>query len=168
MKSLMAAVSILAISIGSASLAGNDRDRDRDDDKVEQIAGPKGDTGAQGPKGDTGATGAQGAKGDTGATGSPGKDGAPGLNGTSFDYTRYMNDLSTTASLGGVELRTPTDGVWSYGIGIGGIVSEGDSAEAISGGIRYGISDERSLYGKVSVSLDGNSTAWYIGYEGQF
>jgi outer membrane usher protein FimD/PapC len=76
--------------------------------------------------------------------------------------------LATATALGGIELRTPAEGIWSYGLGIGGIVSEGDSAEAISAGIRYGVSENSSLYGKVSRSLQGDSTSWYVGFESQF
>ena len=51
---------------------------------VNDVQGPKGDTGAtgpQGPKGDTGATGPQGPKGDTGATGPQGPKGDTGATG---------------------------------------------------------------------------------------
>lgn len=37
--------------------------------KIDEVPGPKGDTGAQGPKGDTGAQGPQGPKGDPGTPG---------------------------------------------------------------------------------------------------
>lgn len=189
MKILMTATSVLAISIASFAYAGDDDDfpgkscEKGNASFCQGEQGPKGDTGPQGPKGDAGATGPQGPKGDTGpqgVAGADGKDGEQGLkgetgaqgpagkDGASFDYSRYMNDLTTVNALGGIELRTPADGVWSYGLGIGGVVSEGDSAQAIAAGIRYGISDERSLYGKLSISLEGDSTAWFIGYEGQF
>ena len=151
----MSAVSIVAISLGSVVSAGNNDNRDKDK-KVEQIAGPQGE---QGPRGEKGKQGKQGKQGEQGI---------PGVDGISFDYSRYMNDISSTSALGGLELRTPTVGVWTYSIGIGGISSEGDSAEAISAGLRYGISDTGSIYGKVSRSLEGNSTSWFAGYEGQF
>ena len=79
-----------------------------------------------------------------------------------------MNGLASAAVLGGIELRTPTDGVWTYGVGLGGVVNEGDSAKAISAGIRYGVNGTSSIYGKVSRSLQGDSTSWYVGFEGQF
>lgn len=166
--------SVLAMmALATSAYAG--REDDDDDDRgprgEQGIQGEQGPIGPQGPKGDTGPIGATGPQGDTGPkgdTGPAGQDGADGRDGVSFDYDRYLNDLSSTTALGGIELRTPTKGVWTYGVGIGGVVSEGDSAEAVSAGIRYGITEYSSVYGKISRSLKGNSTAWYVGFEGQF
>jgi len=78
---------------------------------------------------------------------------------------RYGNGIAASTALGGMELRTPGEGDWSIGGGIGGIIQGGDNFEAISLGVRYGISDRVSVYAKVSQSLQGNSTAWFVGAE---
>jgi len=78
---------------------------------------------------------------------------------------RYGHSVAASTALGGLELRTPGEGDWSIGGGIGGIIQGGDNFEAISLGVRYGISDRVSVYGKVSQSLQGNSTAWFVGAE---
>ena len=78
---------------------------------------------------------------------------------------RYGHSVAASTALGGLELRTPGEGDWSIGGGIGGIIQGGDNFEAISLGVRYGISDRVSVYGKVSQSLQGNSTAWFVGVE---
>ena len=161
MKKLATTVSVIAMmALATAAYAGKDDD---DDDR-----GPRGEQGIQGEQGPKGDTGAQGPKGDTGATGQDGKDGTNGRDGVSFGYDRYMNGLASTAALGGLELRTPVEGVWTYGVGFGGVMDEGDNAEAISAGIRYGVNDTSSVYGKLSRSLQGDSTSWYVGFEGQF
>ena len=78
---------------------------------------------------------------------------------------RYGHSVAASTALGGLELRTPGEGDWSIGGGIGGIIQGGDNFEAISLGVRYGISDRVSVYGKISQSLQGNSTAWFVGVE---
>ena len=85
----------------------------------------------------------------------------------SFDrmMDRYGHSVAASTALGGLELRTPGEGDWSIGGGIGGIIQGGDNFEAISLGVRYGISDRVSVYGKISQSLQGNSTAWFVGVE---
>ena len=148
MKNLAMTASVLAmITFATTTYASGDDDDNR---------GPQGEQGIQGPAGPAG------------QDGEDGEDGEDGRDGVSFDYDRYMNGLSSTAALGGLELRTPVDGVWTYGVGLGGVMNEGDNAEAVSAGIRYGVNDASSLYGKVSRSLGGNSTAWYVGFESQF
>jgi len=78
---------------------------------------------------------------------------------------RYGQSVAASTALGGMELRTPGEGDFSIGGGIGGIIQGGSNFEAISLGVRYGISDRVSVYGKVSQSLQGNSTAWFVGVE---
>jgi len=107
-------------------------------------------------------------------TGFEARDGVDGADGAdavfpqdAFDnmMERYGNGIAASTALGGMELRTPGEGDFSIGGGIGGIIQGGDSFEAISLGVRYGISDRVSVYGKVSQSLQGNSTAWFVGVE---
>ena len=104
-------------------------------------------------------------------TGLEARDGADGADAVfpqdSFDrmMDRYGHSVAASTALGGLELRTPGEGDWSIGGGIGGIIQGGDNFEAISLGVRYGISDRVSVYGKVSQSLQGNSTAWFVGVE---
>ena len=104
-------------------------------------------------------------------TGLEARDGADGADAVfpqdSFDrmMDRYGHRLAASTALGGLELRTPGEGDWSIGGGIGGIIQGGDNFEAISLGVRYGISGRVSVYGKVSQSLQGNSTAWFVGVE---
>ena len=115
-----------------------------------------------------GADGADGADGTNGADGANGDDGAdPVFPQDAFDnmMDRYGHSVAASTALGGLELRTPGEGDWSIGGGIGGIIQGGDNFEAISLGVRYGISDRVSVYGKVSQSLQGNSTAWFVGAE---
>ena len=113
----------------------------------------------------------------TGLEARDGADGADGANGAdgadavfpqdAFDnmMDRYGHSVAASTALGGLELRTPGEGDWSIGGGIGGIIQGGDNFEAISLGVRYGISDRVSVYGKISQSLQGNSTAWFVGVE---
>ena len=122
-------------------------------------------------------TGLQARDGTDGANGRDGIDGADGTNGRdgadavfpqdSLDrmMDRYGHSLAASTALGGLEIRTPGEGDWSLGGGIGGIIQGGDSFEAISLGVRYGISDRVSVYAKVSQSLQGNSTSWFVGAE---
>ena len=110
-------------------------------------------------------------------TGLEARDGADGANGVDgadavfpqadFDrmMDRYGHSLAASTALGGLELRTPGEGDFSIGGGIGGIIQGGDNFEAISLGIRYGISDRATIYGKVSRSFNGGSTAWFVGVE---
>ena len=104
-------------------------------------------------------------------TGLQARDGADGADAVfpqdAFDnmMDRYGHSVAASTALGGMELRTPGEGDFSIGGGIGGIIQGGDSFEAISLGVRYGISDRVSVYGKVSQSLQGNSTAWFVGVE---
>ena len=115
-----------------------------------------------------GADGADGADGTDGADGANGADGADAVfPQDAFDnmMERYGHSVAASAALGGLELRTPGEGDWSIGGGIGGIIQGGDNFEAISLGVRYGISDRVSVYAKVSQSLQGNSTAWFVGAE---
>ena len=104
-------------------------------------------------------------------TGLEARDGADGADAVfpqdAFDnmMDRYGHSVAASTALGGLELRTPGEGDWSIGGGIGGIIQGGDNFEAISLGVRYGISDRVSVYGKVSQSLQGNSTAWFVGVE---
>jgi len=109
-----------------------------------------------------------------GADGTNGIDGVDGANGTdavfpqdSFDnmMDRYGYSVAASTALGGLELRTPGEGDFSIGGGIGGILQGGDSFEAVSFGLRYGISNSTTIYGKVATSLDGGSTAWFVGVE---
>ena len=109
-----------------------------------------------------------------GADGTNGIDGVNGANGTdavfpqdSFDnmMERYGYSVAASTALGGLELRTPGEGDFSIGGGIGGILQGGDSFEAVSFGLRYGISNSTTIYGKVATSLDGGSTAWFVGVE---
>jgi len=104
-------------------------------------------------------------------TGLEARDGADGADAVfpqdAFDnmMDRYGHSVAASTALGGLELRTPGEGDWSIGGGIGGIIQGGDNFEAISLGVRYGISDRVSVYGKISQSLQGNSTAWFVGVE---
>ena len=109
-----------------------------------------------------------------GADGTNGIDGVDGANGTdavfpqdSFDnmMDRYGYSVAASTALGGLELRTPGEGDWSIGGGIGGIIQGGDNFEAVSFGLRYGISDSATIYGKLSRPLGGGSTAWFVGVE---
>jgi hypothetical protein len=159
MKTLAMMTSAFAIAFASSAYAGNNDKGERGE------RGPQGEVGAQGPAGPQGATGATGPQG---ATGPAGPQGAPGVTTVLFDYDIYMNDVAAVAGLAGIETRTPFDGQWTYAISLGGIVNDNSSAEAISGAIRYGITDERSLYGKLSQSLNGDSLSWSVGYEGSF
>jgi len=113
-------------------------------------------------------TGLQARDGADGADGANGADGADAVfPQDAFDnmMERYGNGIAASTALGGMELRTPGEGDFSIGGGIGGIIQGGDNFEAISLGVRYGISDRVSVYGKVSQSLQGNSTAWFVGVE---
>jgi len=110
----------------------------------------------------------------TGLEARDGTDGANGVDGADavfpqadFDrmMDRYGHSLAASTALGGLELRTPGEGDFSIGGGIGGIIQGGDNFEAISLGTRYGISDRATIYGKVSRSFDGGSTAWFVGIE---
>lgn len=66
---------------------------------VQQIQGPKGDTGSPGPKGDTGDTGATGPKGDRGDTGLTGPAGSAGAQGPT-GATGPKGDKGDTGSAG--------------------------------------------------------------------
>ena len=103
-----------------------------------------------------------------GADGANGADGADGVfPQDTFDrlQKRYGQGLAASTALGGMELRTPGEGDWSVGGGIGGIIQGGNNFEAVSLGIRYGLTPTVSIYGKVSQSLQGSSTAWFVGME---
>jgi len=119
-------------------------------------------------------TGFEARDGADGTNGIDGVDGVDGANGTdavfpqdSFDnmMDRYGHSVAASTALGGLELRTPGEGDFSIGGGIGGILQGGDSFEAVSFGLRYGISNRTTIYGKVATSLDGGSTAWFVGVE---
>ena len=104
-------------------------------------------------------------------TGLEARDGADGADGVfpqdTFDrlQKRYGQGLAASTALGGLELRTPGAGDWSVGGGIGGIIQGGNNFEAVSLGVRYGLTPTVSIYGKVSQSLQGSSTAWFVGME---
>jgi hypothetical protein len=135
-------------------------------DGVDGVAGADGvdgKDGVDGVAGTDGVDGKDGADGVAGRDGVDGKDGRDGLNAV-LDSSRYMNDLAATTALGGLELRDTYEGEWSLAAGIGGNMSDGSGAEAISIGVSYGVTNSSSLYGKVSHSLRGDSTAWFIGF----
>ena len=106
-------------------------------------------------------------------TGLEARDGTNGTNGTNgadavfpqadFDnmMARYGSGLAASTALGGLELRTPGEGQWSVSGGIGGV----NGFEAVSFGASYGLTNSVRVYAKVSQSLQGNSTAWFVGVE---
>lgn len=57
-------------------------------------------------------------------------------------------------------------GQWTWGAGVGGVVSEADSAHGVALGLGYGITDELGAYGKLAGGLDGNSVGYFVGMEG--
>lgn len=132
---------------------------------LQGFTGGTGEQGLQGAKGDQGLTGGTGA---TGAQGLTGERGAQGAQGADIDFSRYQNGLAAVAGIGGLELRNGIEGEWSWSGGLAGVISEGRSAEAIAVGIHYGINDDLGVYGKVSRSLKGSTTVYYIGLEGTF
>ena len=134
-------------------------------DGIDGIDGANGTNGINGIIGANGANGANGADGADGANGADGADGVFPLDTFDRMQKRYGQGLAASTALGGMELRTPGAGDWSIGGGIGGIIQGGNNFEAVSLGARYGLTPTVSVYGKVSQSLQGSSTAWFVGME---
>lgn len=176
MKKLMASVALISV-LGVTSVYANGSEPVFWDTAAKQyyykdkntkvylptgVNGKDGAPGAQGPQGNPGKDGVNG------TNGVDGKDGVNGLNGRDVDYSRYQNDMAAVAGLGGLELRQGGAGVFSWSAGVGVVSSGGNSAESIAIGLHYGVADNWGVYGKVSKSLSGDSTAAFIGVEGQF
>jgi len=176
-------------STGELTLVTEDMTKGRDGDisrreVVVDLEGLKGEDGKDGRDGVDGKDGRDGVDGKDGVDGEDGKDGRDGVDGKdgadavfpqqAVDNAmremeaRFSQDLAASTALGGLEMRTPGEGDLTWSVGVGGISNAVGSAEAVSLGARYGISENLSGYGKVSRSLQGDSTAWFVGVEGQF
>ena len=99
-------------------------------------------------------------------TGPQGADGRDGQDGRSVDYSQYLSDMATVAGIGGLEMRTPYEGGFVWSMGIAGIENDFGGALAMSAGIGYGITENMSIYGKISVGE--HSTVASVGIEGRF
>ena len=131
--------------------------------------GPQGADGRDGVDGQDGADGVDGRDGVDGVDGRDGRDGVDGRDGQdgrSVDYSQYLSDMATVAGIGGLEMRTPYEGGFVWSMGIAGIENDFGGALAMSAGIGYGITENMSIYGKISVGE--HSTVASVGIEGRF
>jgi hypothetical protein len=153
--------------------------------------GPKGDAGSQGETGQQGLVGNDGRDGDSayqvavnnGFNGTEvewlatlsGKDADIGDFVDVFDqYTKdmqdmrnqYMNGIANAVAIGGLNIRTPNVDQFTWGAGLGGVFDGGDSANSLAAGAAYGFTDDFSGQVKLSRSLNGGATNYFVGVEG--